>query len=116
MSKETNKKATSNGSNTLKEDVTSNKSKSVVGSTVSQKAPRRVTSAESPKKASAILRDGRLSSKTKTVAGSALSQAKNPRNGRYVKIDKTSGTIIAHKKSNGAYKGIPIAEKSHKQK
>jgi hypothetical protein len=39
-------------------------------------------------------------------------QVKNPRSGRYVKIDRTVGKIIAHKKSDGPYKNVPIARKS----
>lgn len=38
-------------------------------------------------------------------------QVKNPRTGRYVKIDRSAGKIISHKKSNGAYKGVPVARK-----
>jgi hypothetical protein len=38
-------------------------------------------------------------------------QVKNPRTNRYVKIDRTAGRIISHKKSAGPYKGIPIARK-----
>ena len=40
-----------------------------------------------------------------------LVQIKNPKSGRYVKIDRTSGRILDHKKSEGPYKGIPIARK-----
>ncbi|HYR10441.1 MAG TPA: hypothetical protein VEQ60_21885 [Longimicrobium sp.] len=39
-------------------------------------------------------------------------QLKNPRTGRYVKIDRTQGLIIAHKKSAGPYKNVPIAPKT----
>ena len=52
----------------------------------------------------------------KTLAGSALSQLKNPRTGRFVMIDRESGTIIHHKKSTGAYKGVPIAGAAAKRK
>lgn len=38
-------------------------------------------------------------------------QVKNPRTGHYVKIDRTAGKIIAHKKSDGPYKGVPVARK-----
>jgi len=38
-------------------------------------------------------------------------QVKNPRTGHYVKIDRSAGKIIAHKKSDGPYKGVPIARK-----
>ena len=43
-------------------------------------------------------------------------QVKNPRSGHYVKIDRTVGKIVAHKKSEGKYKGIPIARKSTSKK
>lgn len=36
-------------------------------------------------------------------------QIKNPKTGRYVKIDRTAGKIIAHKATTGPYKGIPVA-------
>ena len=36
-------------------------------------------------------------------------QVKNPRSGRYVKIDRSAGMIVSHKKSPGPYKGVPIA-------
>ena len=36
-------------------------------------------------------------------------QVKNPRTGLYVKIDRTVGAIVAHKKSSGPYKGVPVA-------
>jgi len=38
-------------------------------------------------------------------------QVKNPRTGHYVKIDRTHGKILAHKKSEGPYKDIPVARK-----
>lgn len=38
-------------------------------------------------------------------------QAKNPRTNRYVKIDRSAGKIISHKKSTGPYKDIPVARK-----
>lgn len=34
-------------------------------------------------------------------------QALNPKTGRWVKIDTTTGCIIGRKKSEGAYKNIP---------
>jgi len=43
-------------------------------------------------------------------------QVKNPRSGHYVKIDRDQGKIIAHKKSEGPYKNIPVARKSSKKK
>jgi hypothetical protein len=36
-------------------------------------------------------------------------QIKNPRINRYVKIDRDAGKILAHKKTLGPYKNIPIA-------
>lgn len=39
-------------------------------------------------------------------------QVKNPRSGHYVKIDRTAGKIIDHKKTEGAYKNVPVARKS----
>ncbi len=41
-------------------------------------------------------------------------QVKNPKTGRYVKIDRDAGKIISHKKSTGKYKGVPVARKSNK--
>jgi hypothetical protein len=38
-------------------------------------------------------------------------QVKNPRTGRYVKIDRSAGRIIASKKSEGKYADIPVARK-----
>jgi hypothetical protein len=38
-------------------------------------------------------------------------QLKNPRSGRYIKIDRSAGQIIAHKKSDGPYKDVPVARK-----
>lgn len=38
-------------------------------------------------------------------------QAKNPRSGRYVKIDRANGRILAHKKSEGKYANVPVARK-----
>lgn len=43
-------------------------------------------------------------------------QVKNPRSGHFVKIDRTAGKIIDHKKTDGAYKNVPIARKSPKKK
>jgi hypothetical protein len=43
-------------------------------------------------------------------------QIKNPRSGHYVKIDRTEGKIIDHKKSEGPYKNVPIARKHPKGK
>ncbi len=68
------------------------------------------------RKASVTLHASRSSSGSKSVAGSALSQVRNPRSGRFVIVDRTSGSIISHKKSDGAYKGIPISKKVSKKK
>lgn len=38
-------------------------------------------------------------------------QVKNPRTNRYIKIDRSKGRILAHKKSDGPYKNVPIARK-----
>jgi hypothetical protein len=35
-------------------------------------------------------------------------QIKNPRTGHYVKIDRSEGRVLSHKKSPGPYKGVPI--------
>jgi hypothetical protein len=36
-------------------------------------------------------------------------QMKNPKTGRYVKVNKTKGTIIRYKQTPGPYKNVPIA-------
>jgi hypothetical protein len=41
-------------------------------------------------------------------------QVKNPKSGRYVKIDRAAGKILAHKKSEGPYKNVPVARKRSK--
>lgn len=41
-------------------------------------------------------------------------QTKNPKSGRYVKIDRAVGKIVAHKKSTGPYKNVPVARKRSK--
>lgn len=38
-------------------------------------------------------------------------QIKNPKSGHYVKIDRSIGKIVSHKKSDGPYKGVPVARK-----
>jgi hypothetical protein len=40
-----------------------------------------------------------------------LVQVKNPKTNRYVKIDRSKGRIVSHKKSSGPYKDIPVARK-----
>lgn len=42
-------------------------------------------------------------------------QVKNPKTGRYVKIDRSKGRIVSHKKTKGPYKGIPVARKKRKR-
>ena len=41
-------------------------------------------------------------------------QTKNPRTGHYVKIDRSKGKIVSHKKSNGPYKDTPVLRKKKK--
>ena len=41
-------------------------------------------------------------------------QTKNPKSERYVKIDRSAGKILAHKKSPGPYKDVPIARRRSK--
>jgi len=43
-------------------------------------------------------------------------QVKNPKTGRYVKIDRSKGKIVAHKSSKGPYKNVPVARKKGKKK
>jgi hypothetical protein len=43
-------------------------------------------------------------------------QVKNPKTGRYVKIDRNRGRILSHKKSPGTYQDVPVARKSNKRK
>jgi len=43
-----------------------------------------------------------------------LVQLKNPKTGRYVKIDRAKGRIIGHKKTAGPYKGIPFGKRRKK--
>ena len=39
-------------------------------------------------------------------------QVKNPKSGHYVKIGRSAGKIISHKKTAGPYKGVPVARES----
>ena len=51
---------------------------------------------------------------TKKSSGSGqrdVVQVKNPKTGHYVKIDRSAGKIVSHKKSDGPYKGIRVARK-----
>ena len=53
---------------------------------------------------------GFFMSKQKESSGKHdIVQVKNPKTERYVKIDRTEGKIISHKKSEGPYKNIPVA-------
>jgi len=45
---------------------------------------------------------------------SKIVQTKNPRSGKYVKIDRSKGKILSTKKSPGPYKGVPIIRKKSK--
>lgn len=38
-------------------------------------------------------------------------QTKNPVTNRYVKIDRSAGKIVSHKKTPGPYKNVPVARK-----
>lgn len=44
-------------------------------------------------------------------ANKEIGQTKNPRTGRYVKINRAEGRILSTKKSSGPYKGIPVIRK-----
>lgn len=46
-----------------------------------------------------------------TKKESDVVQVKNPRTKRYVKIDRSAGKIVSHKKTSGPYKHVPIARK-----
>lgn len=41
-------------------------------------------------------------------------QTKNPKTGRYVKLDLDKGIVLGHKKSEGPYKNIPIIKRERK--
>ena len=41
-------------------------------------------------------------------------QTKNPKTGHYIKIDRSKGKIISHKKSKGPYKDVPVIRKKKK--
>jgi len=45
------------------------------------------------------------------MAKKSVVQTKNPRTGRYVKIDRSKGRILDTKKSSGPYKGVPVIRK-----
>jgi hypothetical protein len=110
QTKTTSAKAAKAASKVLRDGRTSKAATSAAGSALSQ-SPSHTKSPSAAKRASAVLSDRRAVSKTKTVAASSLSQLRNPRSGRYVMVDRTSGSIISHKKSPGSYKSVPIAKK-----
>jgi hypothetical protein len=41
-----------------------------------------------------------------------IGQVKNPRTGKWIKIDRTKGLILSVKKTDGKYAGVPIIRKS----
>jgi hypothetical protein len=45
------------------------------------------------------------------MAKKGIGQTKNPRTGKYVKIDRDKGRIISVKKSEGPYKNVPVIRK-----
>ncbi|MDH4028526.1 MAG: hypothetical protein OEU95_06830 [Nitrospirota bacterium] len=45
---------------------------------------------------------------------SNIVQVRNPKSGHYVKIDRTAGKIVSHKKSSGPFKNVPVARKKAK--
>jgi hypothetical protein len=45
------------------------------------------------------------------MAKKGVGQTKNPRTGKYVKIDRDKGKIISVKKSEGPYKNVPVIRK-----
>ena len=56
-----------------------------------------------------LVQDGRRKMTSKTSPRKRdVVQVKNPRSGRYVKIDRDAGRIVSHKKSSGPYKGVPV--------
>jgi hypothetical protein len=98
----------------LRDGRTSKAAKSAAGSALAQ-ARGRATSPTGAKGESASRR-GSSTSKQKTVAASSLTQVRNPRSGHFVKIDTATGRIISHKKTSGAYKGVPITKTSSSRK
>lgn len=53
----------------------------------------------------------RKKAKTKTNIKKDIVQIKNPKTGLYLKIDRSTGKILAHKKTAGMYKGVKVARK-----
>jgi hypothetical protein len=99
----------------LRDGRTSKAAKSAAGSALAQ-ARGRATSPTGAKKGGSGSRSGLSTSKRQTVAASSLTQVRNPRSGHFVKIDTSTGRIISHKKTSGAYKGVPIAKTSSSRK
>ena len=115
MAKTTGSKSAKSASKVLRDGRTNKAAKSAAGSALSQ-ARGRTKSPSVAKKASTVQSDRRSGSKAKTVAASSLSQLQNPRSGRYVMVDRTSGSIVSHKKSPGSYKSVPIAKRVSSRK
>jgi hypothetical protein len=104
--KVTSKKAAINASKTLKNKLSSSKSKSAAGSALSQrKAPNKQTTKSVATKASKILRDGRTSKTSKSAAGSALSQTRSvksaPKRGtvRSTSVKRAVRTVASKRKA-----------------
>jgi hypothetical protein len=116
--KKSSKKAASKTSSAARKAATSRKSKGASGSALSQlDTPLRRKLPTALKDVVVVMiDDGRVipepKKMKKSFAGRSLSQVKNPRSGRFVMVDQDSGTIISHKKSRGAYKGVAIVENS----
>ena len=45
------------------------------------------------------------------MAKKGVVQTKNPRTGKYVKVNRDGGKIISTKKTDGPYKGVPVLRK-----
>jgi hypothetical protein len=45
------------------------------------------------------------------MAKKGVAQTKNPRTGKYVKIDRNKGRILQTKKTSGPFKGVPVIRK-----
>ncbi len=45
------------------------------------------------------------------MAKKGVVQTKNPRTGKYVKINRNKGKVISTKKTDGPYKGVPVLRK-----
>ncbi|GAF84477.1 unnamed protein product [marine sediment metagenome] len=81
---------------------------------MTSKSKRRLTDEEFAKVASEVYIDGKRyweeeqKEEDTTVDRNKrhLIQIKNPRTGRYVKIDKNIGKILSEKRTKGPYKGI----------